>query len=131
VKHLVLAAAALLTTVPAAAAPRRPQVTWLTVSMTDHGFRPRLINLRHGARYAIRFVNGSSRGHDFTAPDFFRTAQLDRDSAEKVLDHKIDLDPGEAATIRFTAPQGPGRFPFKSTHLTDAASGLSGYVLIR
>lgn len=114
-----------------AAPPPPPVAARIVIRMTDDGFVPRLINLRHGQHYVFRFINRSNRGHDFEAPDFFHAIQISDRTRFVIRNNKVNLDPGQSATLDFIAPDGPGRFPFKSTHLGDAASGASGYVVMR
>lgn len=124
-------AALALAAAPLATAAALPPEHRLTISATDHGFVPHRVNIVHGAPYAIRLVNPTGRKHDLKAPDFFIAAALDGRTAALVHDGKVDLEPGQEVTLHFLAPRGPGRFPFKSSQLADAASGLSGYFIIR
>ena len=121
-----LVALALPAAVAAAPAPRN-----VTVEMTNDGFVPRLIYLRPGRLYAMRFTNPSDRTHDFSPGPFFAASRVTR-GGYAIRGNKVELAPGEAATIRLTAPNRPGaRFAFRSTKIEDAASGLKGYIYIR
>ena len=123
-----LALAVLAMPVAAIAAPASRQIT---VEMTSSGFVPRIITMRPGRPYVMRFVNHSDRGHDFSPGRFFNAARVTR-GGYAIRGNKIDLDPGQSATIRLTAPDTPGaRYTFRSHNVADVASGLKGYIYIR
>jgi len=117
---------------PAAAAPAFPMGPTIQIAMTDHGYVPRTITLRAGRPYTLRFVNRSERGHDFTANAFLGQARVSPRDGYLLRHNKVDLDPGQSATLRIVAPQVHGaRFEFHSQHLTDAASDLKGDIYVR
>src|SRR6478752_5186610 len=61
---LILAA---LATSPATAQPGEA----ITISLTDYAFTPSSLALKAGTAYRLRFTNGGSKDHNFTAPEFF------------------------------------------------------------
>lgn len=117
---------------PVAAAPAFPKGPTVQIAMTDHGFVPSTITLRAGRPYTLRFVNRSGRGHDFTANAFLGQTRVSPRDGYLLRANKVDLDPGQSATLAIIAPKVHGaRFEFHSQHLTDAASGLKGDIYVR
>lgn len=104
----------------------------ITVRMTDHGFVPSTVVLRAGQSYRLRFINTSGRGHDFTSNAFLGAARVAPRDGYLLRHNKLDLDPGQSATLHIVAPRVHGaRFEFHSQHLTDAASGLKGNIYVQ
>lgn len=117
---------------PVAAQPAFPKGPTIQIAMTDHGYVPSMVSLRAGRPYTLRFVNRSGRGHDFTSNAFLGQARVSPRDQYVLRDNKVDLDPGQSATLRIVAPDVHGaRFEFHSQHLTDAASGLKGNIYVR
>ncbi len=125
-------AALLFAAAAAATLAARPAPHTVTIRMTDHGFSPATVVLKAGGRYTLRFVNGSGRGHDFTANAFLGAARVEPRDQYVLRDNKVDLDPGRSAVLHIVAPKVHGaRFEFHSQHLTDAASGLKGNIYVQ
>lgn len=124
---LMIAAAA-----PAVAQPAFPKGPTIRIAMTDHGYVPSNVTLRAGRPYTLRFVNQSGRGHDFTSNSFLGMARVSPRDQYNLRNNKVDLDPGQSATLHIIAPDVHGaRYEFHSQHLTDAASGLKGFIYVR
>lgn len=116
---------------PVAAAPFRGGRT-VQIVMTDHGFRPSTVVLNAGQSYTLRFINSSGRGHDFTSNAFLGAARVSPRDQYVLRHNKVDLDPGQSATLHIVAPRVHGaRFEFHSQHLTDAASDMKGNIYVR
>ncbi len=130
-KFPLLAALALAFPAAAQAAPDWSKAEAVRVTVTNRGFAPRRIVLRHGAQYVLRIHNGSRRKHNFSAPDFFRYARVVPRDAWQLADKAISVRAGQTAAIRFTAPNMPNtEFDFRSTVLADAAADLTGRILV-
>ena len=104
----------------------------IRITMTNDGFVPARITLRNGADYVLQIRNRSDRAHNFSAPPFFKYARVaPRDSAW-VANNRVELKPGERATLHIVAPDTPGaRYDFRSTRIEDAASGMKGEIFVR
>ena len=74
------------------------------VQMVDYAFVPDQLHFRRGVPYQLHLVNAGKEGHDFTAPDFFKSVELKN---ADVLGGKssIYVNPGETADIYFIADQ--------------------------
>ncbi|SFS00570.1 cupredoxin domain-containing protein [Sphingomonas jatrophae] len=126
---LALAAA---TPTLAAPSPNFNRGTPIAVTVTNDRFIPDRINLRRGRAYAITIRNASDRRHNFSAPDFFGLARVAPRDGRLVSDNKVDLRPGQRATIRIIAPDTPNAvYRFRSTNLLDAAEKLKGNIYVR
>ena len=58
----------------ASASPAQPAAQ--TISLYSYGFKPGPIALQAGRPVTLKFVNTSTKGHDFTAPEFFRASRI-------------------------------------------------------
>src|SRR5436305_1375656 len=88
------------------AAPVAADVDWsraeqVDVILVDFSFGPSRIVLDHGRPYRLHLENRGSGGHNFDAPDFFRSAALRGAAAAALRDGKgaIELARGEAMAV--------------------------------
>ncbi len=88
-----------LTASASAAAP----VASATITLTSYRFSPGPIYLAGGVPVRLTLVNRSGKGHDFTAPEFFRSARI---LSGQVEGGEVDLDGGESATIDLIPARG-------------------------
>ena len=86
-----------------AAQPAKPTVT---ITLASHYFQPNPIYLAGGVPVHLVLQNKSGKTHDFTAPEFFRTAQIQAGSAPG---GKITLEKGRSATIDLIPRRGTYR----------------------
>ena len=131
-KPILLALLAVAT--PAVAqAPDWSKAEVISVTMTDHGFIPRSIPLRQGARYVLRIANRSDKGHNLTQKAFFDQSRVAPQDQRKTDDGQIVLAAGERTTVRFAAPltRRGGTYEFASTVLGDADEDYKGVFIIR
>ena len=70
---VALSAAALAIPASIAAAPARPSVT---ITLASHYYYPNPIYLAGGVPVRLIFQNRAGKTHDFTAPQFFRSARI-------------------------------------------------------
>lgn len=97
----MLAAAALLTALPAAAqaAPK----AHATVTLTSYRFTPSPIYLAGGVPVRLILVNRAGKSHDFTAEQFFRNARILRGRAPG---GEVRLSAGRSAVIDLVPRRG-------------------------
>ncbi|MCC2662844.1 MAG: hypothetical protein K0S81_4080 [Rhodospirillales bacterium] len=71
-------------------------------------------------------------GHDFDAPDFFRTAALHEDAvAAEARKGAVELARGEAKDL-YLVPGQTGTYPLECSHLLHAAIfGMTGEIEVR
>jgi FtsP/CotA-like multicopper oxidase with cupredoxin domain len=133
-KLLAPFALAALLAAPATAAPQRNwnRGTPITITVNNDRFIPDRITLRRGQPYVLTIRNASNRKHNFAARQFFGFARVAPRDSGWVTDNKVDLAPGQRATLRIVAPDTPNAvYDFRSTNLLDAAEKLKGTIYVR
>jgi hypothetical protein len=89
--------------------------------------------LDHGHPYRLHLENRGSGGHNFDAPDFFRSAALRGDAAAELRDGEgaAELARDEAKDV-YLVPTRAGTFPLECSHLLHAAIfGMIGEIEVR
>ena len=129
--RLLLALAALLFVAGPAAAQREPE--WriaVEVDILLHPFRyePRVIRLEAGRPIKLRFVNNGRANLSFSAPDFFRAAQVRRRDAHWLRGGGFRLAPGERRTIALVPA--PGRYRARSAFVLHRLRGMSAQIIV-
>ena len=125
-------------TAPVAAAPVASAVDWsraeqVDVTLVDFSFRPSRIVLEHGRPYRLHLENRGSGGHNFDAPDFFRSVVLREDAATELRDGKgaVELARDEVEDV-YLVPMRAGTFPLECSHLLHAIIfGMTGEIEVR
>jgi plastocyanin len=120
---LILAAAALLAAGPAAAQPTPPVQT---VSLYSYGYGPQVVSLVAGQPVTLQFVNRSRSGHDFTAPEFFRSSRI---LAGRADGGEIELRGGQSASVTLVPAR--GRYPVHCGHTFHKMLGMRGTIIVR
>lgn len=104
-----------------AAAPEPVQVN---VTLSDYQFSPDHLTLEHAVHYRFHLENHGKETHEFTAPTFFGTVQLDNPAALNREHTEVVMQPGESKDI-FLTPGAPGTYDLRcSDH--DWAGMVSG-----
>jgi plastocyanin len=120
---LSLAAAA---SVPAAANPNVTVTPAVVIDLYSYGYRPNPIQLAAGRPVTLTFVNRAGKGHDFTAPGFFRAARI---LSGKVANGEVDLAGRQSASVTLIPAAGTYRVhcgrPFHKL------LGMSGTIVVR
>lgn len=129
---LGLLAPAILFAAAAAPAQNWAKGTPLSVTVTNDRFAPAQLTMKSGGQYILRLRNASDRKHNFSAPAFFKYARVSPADGRLISDNKVDLEPGQSATLHLVAPDTPNsHYEFRSTNLADAAEKLKGDILVR
>ena len=89
-----------------AAAPAATAVPAQTIGLANYSFTPDPISLAAGREVTLKFVNKSTHGHDFTAPEFFAASRIVAGSAPG---GKVDVDGGETKEITLIPTAGEYR----------------------
>ena len=89
----IAVSAVLVALAPAAPAKTMPTVT---ITLTSHAFAPDPIRLAADRPVRLIFLNRAGKGHDFTAPRFFRSARL---LGGRAPGGEIDLAGGRGAVV--------------------------------
>jgi uncharacterized cupredoxin-like copper-binding protein len=100
----LVAAAAFVAVRGNAAAP----VDWssaqrVEIRMIEYEFVPDRLRLRRGEPYQLHLVNAGKEGHDFTAPDFFASVEVENIAALSASGSSVFLQPGQTTDIYFIA----------------------------
>lgn len=108
----------------------RSEAPRVEIGLANFKFVPASITLHHGQRYVLHLANQASGGHDFVAREFFAAATIDPTDRSKVAKGEVELDGGDSADIRVTAPAAPGRYPVHCSHFMHAAFGMKGTIVV-
>lgn len=88
------------------AAPAATAVPVETIGLASYHFTPDPISLAAGREITLKFVNSSTHGHDFTAPEFFAASRIVAGSAP---DGRVDVDGGETKAVTLIPAAGEYR----------------------
>lgn len=133
-RHALALLTGLALATPAAAQPAaRTTVTekkpvTIVVDTPRHGFHPQVIRMPGGVPVRLVVTNPSGSDHDFTAPEFFATAQVNDADAHVLEGDRIEVPKYSSVSIRLIAR--PGHYDLKSTKALDLASGMQGQILV-
>ena len=121
--RLTLVSAALAALVAGPAAAQQPAAQ--SISVYSFGYTPKLIHLVAGRPVTLTFVNTSGSGHDFTAKEFFASAQITAGAAPK---GEIELKPGETKSI--TLVPHAGNYRAHCSHFMHTSFGMTGTIAV-
>ena len=119
---VVLAAFAVAVADPTAGAP--PPT--ITITLDNYAFDPAPITLAAGQPVRLAFVNRSGRGHDFTAPAFFASAQILAGAAPR---GRIDVAAGSRATIDLIPAK--GQYKVHCAKFTHGMRGMKTKIVVQ
>ena len=121
-RRLLLLISALAVSSPALAATPPTQ----TIELYSYGFKPSPIALSAGQEVTLKFVNSSTKGHDFTAPEFFKASRIVAGGVGK--DGKIDLHGSETKSL--TVIPAAGQYPAHCGHLLHSSFGMHTTIVV-
>ena len=98
-----------------------------TIDLFSYGFKPAPITLSAGREVTLRFVNTSTTGHDFTAPEFFKAARIVAGAIGK--DGKVDLHGSESKSV--TLIPAAGTYKAHCGRLFHSSFGMHTTVVVR
>ena len=119
---LLVPALALL---PAAATAATPPVQ--TIELFSYGFKPAPITLSAGHEVTLKFVNVSTKGHDFTAPEFFKSSRIVAGGIGN--DGKVDLHGSETKSV--TLIPAAGTYNAHCGRLLHSSFGMHTTIVVR
>jgi uncharacterized cupredoxin-like copper-binding protein len=123
---LVLALALLSPMADASAQTAAP----ITITLADYTFSPGTLHLKQGTTYQLHFTNNGSKGHNFTAPEFFAASQMTPDDMAKVRNGTVELGDGQSVDIAVT-PSRAGTYGFSCTHFMHKMLGMHGEITVQ
>jgi uncharacterized cupredoxin-like copper-binding protein len=93
------------------------------VLLVDDEFKPDKLKFTQDVRYRLHLANHGKDTHEFTAPTFFATADIENPAALNREHTEIVLQPGETKDLLFT-PRRPGDYDLRcSDHDWDGMVG--------
>ena len=104
--------------------------TPITITLTSYAFQPDALTLKPGVTYQMHFINGGSKDHNFSAPEFFAASQIAPDDQAKIEKGLVALDSGQSVDITIT-PDHPGVFAVECTHFMHKTMGMHGSITVR
>ena len=94
--------------------------------LSSYAYAPTPIQLMAGRMVTLTFANGSGKGHDFTARDFFASSRILTGS---VPTGRINLRPGETRTI--TLIPRAGVYAVHCGHFLHKQMGMRSQIVVR
>lgn len=111
--HAIGRVFALLTLVFAgAAAGAAPKPVEVDVVMIDYQFVPDHLTFRHDVYYRLHLENHGKETHEFTAPVFFATAEIENPDVLNREHSEVLLQPGDKKDVLLT-PRKPGKYDLR------------------
>jgi uncharacterized cupredoxin-like copper-binding protein len=110
--RLAAATIALLAAAAPAVAADWSQGQTVTVTTRDYEFVPKRLVFQRGVAYRLRLDNRGAEMHEFTAPEFFRSAEIRDPSVLNADETEIEIPPGKAKDLEFV-PRQTGRYPLR------------------
>lgn len=125
-----IALVALALAIPAAAQvqPDWNNAATAEVTLRSFSFTPGMLMLRAGVPVKLT-IRDEKGGHSFSAPAFFAAARIAPEDREKVVDGKVELTGGEAATIRLVPAA--GTYKLTCTHFLHTSFGMKGTIIVQ
>jgi uncharacterized cupredoxin-like copper-binding protein len=127
-RFLAHIATALLVAAPVASSADEA-VDRVNITLANFSFTPADIHLKAGQRVTMVFANKGSGGHDFTATQFFKAAQMDAATRARLgKKGRIDLAAGESAEV--TLVPKAGTYKVKCAHFLHSGFGMTGLITV-
>ena len=103
----------------------------VSVSLTSYAFTPSTITLKAGKTYRLHLTNGSQKGHDFTAAEFFAASTIaPEDNAKLEEGAEIEVDANQSTDIMLT-PNHAGTYPLTCSHFMHTTLGMKGTIVVQ
>jgi uncharacterized cupredoxin-like copper-binding protein len=129
VRMAVVCAVLLLPQAALGAAPQGwSEAKTIAVVTTEYQFDPSRLKFRAGVRYRLHLVNRGTELHEFTAPEFFKSADLGNPGVLNADHTDIVLHPGEQKDL-YLIPRQPGHFPLACADHDWA--GMTGEITVK
>lgn len=124
---LLAATLGLGATASSAQTPDFSHAAAVEIVLKSFSFTPDTLHLRAGVpvKLTIRDVKG---GHNFAAPKFFAAARIAPEDARRVRGGKIELEGGEAVTVRLVPAA--GTYKLTCTHFLHTSFGMKGSIVV-
>ena len=108
--------------------PEWRQAATFDVLLEPFDIEPGELRLEAGRPVRLRFVNSGQRSLSFSAPGFFRAAQIRRGEGDDLADGSFRLEAGERRTIVLVPAA--GRYSMRSANFLHRLLGMSGRIVV-
>lgn len=98
--------------VGAALSGAAPPPVKIDIIMVDYEFRPDYVTFERGVHYQLHLENHGKETHEFTAPVFFATADIDNPEVLNREHTEVLMQPGDKKDLFFT-PTKPGKYDLR------------------
>jgi plastocyanin len=105
------------------------QSTDVSIAMSNFAFAPSHIVLQRGKPYRLHFVNDSSDGHTFKAPELFDAAIIAPDARSKIEDGAIDVAKHTTLDVALV-PTTAGHYAVECSVFLHAMMGMTADVVV-
>ena len=119
---------ALILAAPAASAPEWRQSREVEVRLSSFDIDPGTMRLKAGEPVRLRLVNTSQSSHSFSAPDFFRAAQVRSRDQRRVTDGSIDVPAGDAREVVLVPAA--GRYRARCSNVLHWILGMRSEIIV-
>ena len=102
----------------------------ISVTLSEYAVTPSEIDLKSGTTYRMHVVNNGSKGHSFSAPEFFSASQVASEGQAKVDNGLVELEKGQSVDIVVT-PQRAGTFAAECTHVMHNMMGMHATIVVQ
>jgi plastocyanin len=126
-RRLLLLLSLIFLAAPAAAQDWRVAPEY-DVLLTSYDISPSQLRLKAGEPVRLRFVNNSNERHRFSAPGFFRSAQLRRRDSAMVKGGAIDVRALSTQTVVLVPKK--GRYRMTGGNLFRRVLGMGGTIIV-
>ncbi|HUJ45606.1 MAG TPA: cupredoxin domain-containing protein [Rhizomicrobium sp.] len=114
-----------------ASAARAQTAEEISVKLTSYAFTPSTITLKAGKTYRLHLTNGSQKGHDFTAAEFFAASTVaPEDKAKLEEDSEVEVGAGKSVDVTVT-PTRAGTYPLTCSHFLHSTFGMTGTIIVQ
>lgn len=102
----------------------------VTVALSNFAYAPSEIVLKANTPITLHLVNNSTKGHNFSAPEFFVESTVAPTDKSKVVDGVIELEGDQTVDVIVT-PTRAGNYSLECTHFMHAMLGMSGEITVQ
>lgn len=129
--RLAAPAALIALAAPAPAAGQSPdwgQAQKVEVALSSFKYAPQVIRLRAGQPVVLHLANVSGGGHDFTAPEFFASAQVRATDRAAIKGGSVEVKGKQSRDVALVPKA--GRYRLKCTHAFHKTLGMTGEIVV-
>jgi len=126
--RLLAAIALSLAAAPAGGATEWRQSRDVEIRLSSFDIQPGTIRLKAGEPVRLNLVNVSQGDHSFSAPDFFRAAEVRSRDQRKMAGGGIDVPAGEARELVLVPA--PGRYSARCGNFIHWILGMRSEIIV-